>query len=178
MNADTLPNPDLLRSELTLMSFAVTPQSQSAETRCTSPKTRRKEMKMERAENCELERGIAAELIALQGYLQDTFYTLLSAAQTSYFSSKSRRSRDTSRADRGGPYSPLRVPNSNECVSTFLTSPKEVLTLADRMHSSAEQVVRSTWPLSPKGDVLLSAFGCPNCPSAHRFWVRLILASA
>jgi hypothetical protein len=178
MNADTLPNPDLLRSELTLMSFAVTPQLQSAETRCTSPKMWRKEMKMERAENCELERGIAAELIALQGYLQDTFYTLLSAARTSYFSSKLRRSRDTSRADRGGPYSPLRVPNSDECVSTFLTSPKEVLTSADRMHSSAEQVVRSTWPLSPKGDVLLSAFGCLNCPSARHFWVRLILASA
>jgi hypothetical protein len=99
MDADTLPNPDLLRSELTLMSFAVAPQSQSAETQCTSPKTRRKEMKGKRAKNWELERGITAELIALQGYLQDTFYTLLSAAWTSYFSSKSRRSHDTSHAD-------------------------------------------------------------------------------
>jgi hypothetical protein len=178
MHADTLPNPDLLRSKLTLMSFAVTLQSQSAEMRCTSPKTRHKEMKMERAENCELERGIAAELIALQGYLPDTFYTLLSATRTSYFSSKLRRSRDTSRADQGGPHSPLSVPNSDECVSTFLTSPKEVLTSADRLHSLAEQVIRSTWPPSLKRDFLLSAFSCPNCPSTHCFWVRLVLASA
>jgi hypothetical protein len=56
-------------------------------------------MKGKRAKNWELERGITAELIALQGYLQDTFYTLLSAAWTSYFSSKSRRSHDTSHAD-------------------------------------------------------------------------------